>query len=346
MKCRWVLLNTLFFLNLFVFQNCSSGSFQTDEVASNILNDSLNSSNSNNDDDSLSPPPTTPPSTTPPVVSIPQSKMECSERRKDPNVIWCDDFENTNSLDRTQANYYQVDRYSPDTFNVTNEVPFGGNSSLKATYLPGIDTPGNVVLAFGKNPLAPNNGRSQNENFQEIYWRFYHRTGAGWEGNPHKLTRVTMFVNSSYGQGMIAHIWQDNQLGVNFDPVSLITEQNGNSVALANTFNDWNYMTWLGRSTTPSPQIYSSSYVNRWVCVEVHVKLNSLGQADGIGEFWIDDQQIYRRTTLDYRRSYDAFGLNAIYLENYHGGGMEQQQSRYFDNFVVSRNRIGCLPTN
>jgi hypothetical protein len=74
----------------------------------------------------------------------------------------------------------------------------------------------------------------------------------------------------------------------------------------------------------------------------VHVRLNDAGVANGIFEFWIDDALEARATDLNWLGAYDAFGLNAIFFENYWNSGSPVVQERYFDNVVVSTERIGC----
>jgi hypothetical protein len=41
--------------------------------------------------------------------------------------------------------------------------------------------------------------------------------------------------------------------------------------------------------------------------------------------------------------SFRDYGINAVYVENYWNDGAPHAQERYFDNFVVSTQRIGCL---
>jgi len=45
---------------------------------------------------------------------------------------------------------------------------------------------------------------------------------------------------------------------------------------------------------------------------------------------------------LDRGRSLSAYGINAVFIENYWNKGAPVVQERYLDNFVVSRARIGC----
>jgi len=46
---------------------------------------------------------------------------------------------------------------------------------------------------------------------------------------------------------------------------------------------------------------------------------------------------------LNFVDSYTDYGINAIFIENYWNSGSPKEQQRYFDNFVVSTKRIGCL---
>ncbi len=48
------------------------------------------------------------------------------------------------------------------------------------------------------------------------------------------------------------------------------------------------------------------------------------------------------QTGKNFIGAYDAYGINAIYLENFWNDGSPAIQERFFDNFVVSTARIGC----
>jgi len=45
---------------------------------------------------------------------------------------------------------------------------------------------------------------------------------------------------------------------------------------------------------------------------------------------------------LNWVGNYSAYGINAVFIENYWNKGAPVVQERYLDNFVVSRARIGC----
>ena len=106
---------------------------------------------------------------------------------------------------------------------------------------------------------------------------------------------------------------------------------------------NFNHMQWLGLKNGTT-RLFSSANENKWSCVESHVKLNDPGQSNGIQEFWVDGQLEARSSNLNFVGSYTDYGLNAVFLENCWNGGSPQTQERYYDNFVVSTQPIGCNP--
>lgn len=261
--------------------------------------------------------------------------IECENWQElNPEWIWCDDFENDDLLNK---DYFEVNRANKE-FGVTQDFSFDGNGALKATYLPGISESGNIKFSFGKTPVAPT--RYTNQIFNEIYWRFYVKLESGWQGNPHKLTRATIFSASDWSQAAIAHIWENSSLGVGLDPVSGVV---GNSI-VTKGYNDFDNFTWLG-GASGKVEIYAQENDDKWHCIEAHMALNTPYQSDGIFEFWINNDLQASRSDLNWRGGYTDYGINAIILENYVSGGMPRKQSRYMDNFVVSRERINCKDT-
>lgn len=255
----------------------------------------------------------------------------------DPNIIWCDDFEESIPLAR-QGKYLEYDDNGGD-FIVVNGAGRDGSRGMRARWQLGEVNAGSLRLAFGRNPVADKGIRSS-ENFREVYYRMYVRTQAGWIGDPSKLSRATIFSASDWSQAMIAHLWSGDIAGyLGIDPVRCV---NNAGEVVCNGWNDFAHMTWLGLSVGKTP-IYDSAHDNSWYCVEAHVKLNDSGQSNGIQEFWIDGQLEARKENLNFVGSYSAYGINSISFENYWNAGSPQQQERYFDNIVVSTHPIGCL---
>jgi len=76
------------------------------------------------------------------------------------------------------------------------------------------------------------------------------------------------------------------------------------------------------------------------------MKLNDPGQANGVLEQWIDGTLDAQRTGLNFLGAYDAFGINAIFFENYWEATAPVTEERYWDNIVVATQRIGCGPSS
>jgi hypothetical protein len=88
--------------------------------------------------------------------------------------------------------------------------------------------------------------------------------------------------------------------------------------------------------------LFDSAHVGQWYCIEAHVRLNDAMQANGVFEAWINGTLDARKANLDWVGQYNSYGINAVFLENYWNGGATRAQERYFDNFVVSTQPIGC----
>jgi len=95
-----------------------------------------------------------------------------------------------------------------------------------------------------------------------------------------------------------------------------------------------------GNVFSPSPTVTLS--LNQWVCLELHMKLNTPGQGDSVMEFWMNDQLMDSETGIQSRNT-TAVGLNKAWLQHYIASGDASQSNRaWFDDVVVSTQRIGC----
>ena len=139
---------------------------------------------------------------------------------------------------------------------------------------------------------------------------------------------------------MIAHGWtsssDDRYLMI--DPASG-TDANGNVVTVG--YNDFANLQWLGGANSAAPE-EDQAHVGTWACYEYHVKLNDAGQSNGVFEFRVNGQMSAQKTGLNFVSSYNAFGINAVLLENFVNTGAPAANKRTFDNFVVSTLPIGC----
>jgi hypothetical protein len=255
-----------------------------------------------------------------------------------PAWIFCDDFD----ADRL-ASYFEVTTDGGSMARVSG-VGRNGSYGIRSRFTTGQVSAGSLKLAFGRTPAAymrPVDAGTRN--YREIYWRVYLRNAPGWTGGGgDKLTRLTVFANSSWAQAMIAHVWSgsasSNRDYLLLDPASG-TDAAG---SLRTTgYNDFANLRWLGSARSVTP-VFGTSSVGQWYCIEAHVKLNTAGQSDGAFDLKINGQLEVNRTGLNWVGNYSAYGLNALFLESYWNSGSPANQERYFDDFVVSEQPIGC----
>jgi hypothetical protein len=106
-------------------------------------------------------------------------------------------------------------------------------------------------------------------------------------------------------------------------------------------YNDFPNLRWFGEQPGATP-VFDAAHVGKWYCVEVHMKLNDAGKSNGLNELWINGTLEAQSTNINWVGSYDAFGINALFIENFWNAGSPVAQERYIDNLVVSTQRIGC----
>jgi len=213
---------------------------------------------------------------------------------------------------------------------------------------------GTLHLAFGKTPSpyfrAVDDGTAI---YRDIYWRLYVRYAANWiGGGGNKISRAQSLATSTFAQTMIAHVWSGSTPGDHV-PVDRLGLDAASGIGprgplLTRDYNDFPNLTGFGRES-PVPTVLNKTaifdrvHIGRWYCIEARARLNEPGRSNGVFELWIDDQPEARVTGLDWMGSFRDYGINAVYVENYWNDGAPQAQERYFDNFVVSTQRIGCL---
>jgi hypothetical protein len=264
---------------------------------------------------------------------------ECaSYRTNHPEWIFCDDFEDGTPLVRT-GRYFEYGSDDGD-FILQDGVGLGNSKGMLTEWQPGEVGAGGLKLGFGRNPSGyMNKGIRETDDFREVYYRMYLKMQDGWQGNPAKLSRATVIAGNDWSQAMIAHLWGNSQLNLLIDPVRCVDEDNRVKCI---GYNDFSHMDWLGYRSGIEP-LFDTQKADRWYCIEAHVKLNDPGQSNGLHEFWIDGKLEARRGNLNFVRGYTDFAINAIFFENYWNAGSPRHQERYFDNIVVSTEKIGCL---
>ena len=264
---------------------------------------------------------------------------ECSTPK--PGWIWCDDFEE----DRL-TQYFEFGSRE-GLFERAAGVGYGGSMGMRARWTaPSQVDAGFLHLAFGKVPAA--NFRTVDAGtaiYRDIYWRVLVRYGAGWiGGGGNKMSRAQSLGTQQFAQAMVAHVWSGDTNEPAGEHLGL-TPASGigpGGRLLTESYNDFPHYQW-GRDAWSKTPIFDRTHVGRWYCIEARARLNDPGRFNGVLELWIDDRLEARHSGLDWMGSYRTYGINTVYIENYWNAGAPQAQERYFDNFIVSTQRIGCL---
>src|SRR5262245_59982590 len=119
----------------------------------------------------------------------------------DPNVIWCDAFEDSTPLSQK---YFEYDDGN-GSFVRAPGIGVGGSYGMRVVWHPGQVAAGSLKRTFGRNPV--NSQIHVTTDFREIYWRHYLRMAPGWHGSPQKLSRAMILANANWAQALIAHVW-------------------------------------------------------------------------------------------------------------------------------------------
>lgn len=269
-------------------------------------------------------------------ATAPRRANECAAPR--PGWIWCDDFEQ----DRLKQ-YFEYDA-GDGAFVRTAGVGIDGSFGMRARFAQGQVSAGALHLAIGKVPAEyfhpVDAGKAI---YRNVYWRVYVRYQPGWIGGAgYKLSRAISFATPKWAQAMIAHVWGGDggdSTHLQLDPVR---GTDGSGTVRTAGYNDFSHFTWLGRKVGLTP-LFDASHVGRWYCVEAHATLNDPGLADGVFELWVDGNLEASETALNFVGTFRDYGINAVFFENYWNTGAPATQERYFDNIVVSTQRIGCV---
>lgn len=260
-----------------------------------------------------------------------------------PGWIFCDDFE-VNRLDK----YFE---YVSDSGSFVRASGVGrdGSFGMRTRFEFGQVGAGRLLLAVGKTPqqyMRPADAGTAK--YRELYWRFYVRLQPGWVGGGgDKLSRATVFTSTtSWAQAMIAHVWSGNSATAAGDFLMIDPARGTDAIGnvVTTTYNDFARLTWLGASPGRRA-IFAGADVGQWHCIEVRVRLNDPGHANGLTNLWINGTLDAQRLGLNFLGNFTEYGLNGVFLENYWNSGSPALQERFIDHFVVSTQRIGCLAT-
>ncbi len=168
--------------------------------------------------------------------------------------------------------------------------------------------------------------------------------------------RERVYLSDSWQKpaGGAAHFWRfwrDISCGASCSWEMIVDQVNGND-GLAIGFmpqSGTNYSGGHGQYWLPIP-ISLSSNRGRWMCWEVHLKMNTPGQSDGVAEFYLDGNRLLNATGLnqigngttpgaDNRIQHINWMSNVGGTSNLWPGGSNYW---YVDDMAYGEDRVGC----
>ncbi|MEM9460578.1 MAG: hypothetical protein AAGF11_40795 [Myxococcota bacterium] len=255
-----------------------------------------------------------------------------------PNAwIFCEDFELLSDPADVALDYQELD----GAFTLVDNVGASGHHAMEVHYREGEEAAGRMVLSFGASPID-HGGRpsfASEESFPEIYWRVRVMTAPGWpDVGPGQLTRTLSFADETWSEAVVAHLRSvGGDVVMEAVPVTCVSDD---EVACAG-FDDQGSLEPLGPLPGQAP-IYAEPESGQWHCIEGHLALNDPGLANGVLEFWIDEQWQAGSSDLDLRGRWTDYAINALVIDNHWPGGAPAPLYRWIDDIVISSEPIGC----
>lgn len=234
---------------------------------------------------------------------------ECTNwQQQHPEWLWCDDFELISALSQ---NY---EDYSTTGFSVIAGNGMDGSKGLTQQYTSGQVDAGWIV-------------KYKPDGFPDhVFYRYYHKFGSGFTRFPQKMSRIGYRNHSTWKEIYRVHSWMTGTGLLTADVMAKNSSQTSSG--------------WLPIATETSFNF--ASHLNEWVAIEVELKINTPGKTDGLYRTWINDQLVIERLNVDMRGS-TSDKINEVMLDTYWNESSPGNIARYYDNFVISTQKIGLI---
>ena len=205
----------------------------------------------------------------------------------------------------------------PSTMHITDQESHAGSRSLQLDYLPDTDGAGYMYRYFPRQ--------------DQIYLRWYQKWSSGFVFEPSGTGMTGVRASSGYPEFYPFAIGANGTFAVQAE---VVAEQG---------FGSENFFANRGDPITFAP--------DGWYCVEVYVKLNTPGAADGELSAWVDGDQKLAYTGRQFLGSAasdpatSTTTINGVLVSGQYGGMtlVPQLQHAWQDDFAAATQRIGCL---
>jgi hypothetical protein len=253
---------------------------------------------------------------------------------KDPDVVFATGFENFAWI--LDWSYYDP-RSSTETISSDDArlfVPLVGKA-LRVRLEKGKNLALDLRYALSAWGVEP----------EEIYFRYYLRFGSDW--NPSLDGGKMPGITGTYGRGGWGMRKSDGYNGWSVRGGFAARPPSDSSVVGMTAIGSYAYHVdidasgdYWGWNEGPTGLLQN----NQWYAVEQYVKLNTLGERDGIFRAWIDGRQVFEKTDVRFRLT-SKLKIENIWMDVYHGGTSvaPQDMTLYIDNVVIARKYIGPL---
>lgn len=256
--------------------------------------------------------------------------LGCPETMPDAWIL-CEDFEDFEGW----GNFWTND----GLIAVEPGPATSGDTSLRIGHDPGTFGSGMADLRFGQGPNDQYTARPD-ENFREVWVRFFVRTQEGWPANAgiSEAVEVMSVVGGNRSIAVDATIYSPNQAQAQAIAWSCVHDS---ELLCSNGNGDWsgNDLRALEADLGTAP-LYGDEAAGQWVCHEVHVRLDDPGQSNGVFEVFIDDELDVGLDGLEYVNAWDGAALNTVRFASFWNA--PAALDHHVDDVIVSTAPIGC----
>jgi len=269
---------------------------------------------------------------------------ECSS--PPPGIIFEDDFDDWNDVAPADPEVIWdtvVDPYG-------SEISYSSNGGWDAKTdwsvygLPdtqvlssnGRNNSASMAINFESYSQRPEPSGGLNKNFEEghdeLYFRWYIKYDPNWE-----------WITTLPGQ-------EQKLARIKWNPPGMPSSESNHLIIPEWTWSRLVYRIWASPTSDivySEPEALWGDYgAGKWISIENYIKLNTLGQSDGIVSTWIDGEKVLHGEDVLLRIN-DRF-INAIALGDNCGlcgtWDYPEEKQMWFDDFVISTEYIGVEP--
>jgi hypothetical protein len=224
-----------------------------------------------------------------------------------------------------------------DAFGVEPAAGDPEDRALRITLTPGLMFGGWVTLRFGDGPDGPGVD-SPDQSFDEIWVRYFLRTGEDWPGYAVGDIGEVIAMNGP-DWAIATEVAIRGDASQRLHPLGWTCIFDG--VLACNGRNDWSGGLQLIWEQQGQSVLFDAAHAGQWQCVEAHVRLDAPGAADGRAQVWVDGVEEITVEGVGFRGTWTDYGINALRFTNY-ATPPSRPLDFWVDDVVAATERVGC----